>query len=275
MKALLIDIGNSRIKGRSIDTHATTSIDLSPVPLERIDQLANLWPAHIAAATEMAFVSNVASADAEASIVRWLHATEPAIRIERVVPEQATAGVVNGYRHPARLGADRWMALVGAHALYPDRSLLVCGFGTATTLDLLRKAGDDREATFVGGLILPGIDAMRVALLERTARLGVPAGAVVDFADNTEDAISSGVLMAQVGALSEAWRRARSRTSPRLECVLSGGASRSILEAFDQGDIVMHHVPDLVMRGLAVLAEKESASADRPNGGLARSRSDA
>ena len=274
MKALLIDIGNSRIKGRSIDTHATTSIDLSPVPLERIDQLANLWPAHIAAATEMAFVSNVASADAEASIVRWLHATVPAIRIERVVPEQATAGVVNGYRHPARLGPDRWMALVGAHALYPDRSLLVCGFGTATTLDLLRKDGDD-EATFVGGLILPGIDAMRVALLERTARLGVPAGAVVDFADNTEDAISSGVLVAQVGALREAWRRARSRTSPRLECVLSGGASRAVLEAFDQGDIVMHHVPDLVIRGLAVLAEKGSASADGPNIGLARSRSDA
>ena len=31
-----------------------------------------------------------------------------------VVPGAHDAGVVNGYEHPHRLGADRWVALVGA-----------------------------------------------------------------------------------------------------------------------------------------------------------------
>ena len=261
MKALLIDIGNSRIKGRLLDRRAMAAVDLEPMAIDRLDQLADRWRSSVDPAPAIALISSVASIDAEASLVRWLRATAPAIRIERVVPEQRTAGVTNGYRDPGRLGADRWMALVGAHALMPDRSMLVCGFGTATTLDLLRHDGDRSGATFIGGSILPGFEAMHVALRERTARLDVPRGAVVDFADNTEDAIAGGVMLAQVGALREAWQRAGERTTSRPDCVIAGGAGRLVVEALDRSGIAIHHVPDLVMRGLEVLADRWSAVA--------------
>jgi type III pantothenate kinase len=185
----------------------------------------------------------------------------PAIRVECIVPEPRTAGVTNGYRDPARLGADRWMALVGAHAMASDRSVLVCGFGTATTLDLLRHDGGS-DATFIGGSILPGFEAMRAALRAHTARLDVPRGAVVDFADNTEDAIAGGVMLAQVGALREAWARACELTAARIDCVIAGGAGPTVVEALGRTGIVLHHVPDLVMRGLQVVADCWSAAAD-------------
>ncbi|RZI80269.1 MAG: type III pantothenate kinase, partial [Rubrivivax sp.] len=36
------------------------------------------------------------------------------IRPRWVVSSEQAAGVVNGYEHPARLGADRWAAIIGA-----------------------------------------------------------------------------------------------------------------------------------------------------------------
>jgi type III pantothenate kinase len=265
MKALLIDIGNSRIKARLIDTRTDHVVDFEPVRLDRLDRLSEHWQMPHAAGVvgEVVFISNVAGNEVEASVARWLRERVPAIRIVRVNAEPATAGVTNGYRDATRLGADRWMALVGAHTLMPARSLLVCSFGTATTLDLLLHDHETGGATFVGGVILPGVEAMRAGLLARTAGLGVEPGSVVDFADSTEDAITSGVMLAQTGALHEAWRRARLRTTGPLECVVAGGTSPSIVAAFDRTDIPIHHAPDLVMRGLAVVAHRwEGASRD-------------
>jgi hypothetical protein len=59
--------------------------------------------------------------------------------------------VTNGYDHPGRLGADRWVALIGArqHVLSRGaaRPVLVVMVGTAVTIDAL-----DTEGRFLGGL---------------------------------------------------------------------------------------------------------------------------
>jgi len=56
-----------------------------------------------------------------------------------VVPSAAEAGIVNGYDHPARLGADRWVAVIGArHRLLregPPRPMVVVLVGTAVTVE--------------------------------------------------------------------------------------------------------------------------------------------
>ena len=267
MKALLVDIGNSRVKARVIDTVSTRSHDLEPVALDRLDRIADLWRLDDAAlqAVDTALISNVAG-EASTTIIRWLEETSPAVDVAFVVAKPVEASVINGYRDPSRLGSDRWMALIGAHAAFPDRSLLVCSFGTATTIDLLRRDAD-RGATFVGGLIVPGVDAMRAALVGRTVQLDVAAGSVVAFADDTGDAIASGVMAAQLGAVREAWRQARARTIGRLDLVVAGGASQVVVDALGDDTMETHHVPDLVLRGLAVVARGPApapVSSDRP-----------
>jgi type III pantothenate kinase len=270
--AALIDIGNSRIKWRLEDlSRPPVAItddgrtrrdeawrdDFDSVPLADRDALVERWAALAERPVASALISNVAATAAGDAVERALATTWPGIRVERVVATPVEGTLVNGYAEPARLGADRWMAAVGAHALLPARSLLVCGFGTATTIDLL-VADNALHARFIGGLILPGPDAMRHALLSGTARLSDRPGAIVAFADNTDDAIASGIAAAQVGALMLALRDARRRVADApVNLVIAGGASRSLLQTLESIDTHWYLVPDLVLQGLAVRARTQ------------------
>ncbi len=186
-------------------------------------------------------------------MTRTLRLRWPAIRIERVVPVRVGHGIVNGYVDPARLGPDRWLAMVGARDLFPDRSLLVCSFGTATTIDLLTRASSrSNGATFVGGMILPGPDAMGRALARETARLPSRRGAAVGFATDTEDAIGAGIAAAQTGAVERAYREAeRASGDADVRCVVTGGAAVAIAPLLG---VPYQAVPDLVLHGLSIVA---------------------
>ncbi|MEO7580019.1 MAG: type III pantothenate kinase, partial [Massilia sp.] len=138
--------------------------------------------------------------------------------------QETLGGLRNGYRDPAKLGADRFAAAIGARALAPDQALVVATCGTATTIDALSADG-----RFVGGMILPGLALMASSLAHNTAQL--PHVAASDalppvFADNTGDAIVSGCLSAQAGAIERAFRLHQAGL-----CILSGGAARFIAPA--------------------------------------------
>lgn len=137
----------------------------------------------------------------------------------------------NGYAQPLQLGADRWHALLGARALYPDTACVLMQAGTATTLDGISAAGD-----FVGGEILPGLTLMQASLAQSTARLPQAQGRARAFADNTLDAIASGVLDAQLGALQRYWRRFVTRHAPEgnAPLILTGGAAAVLAAAWAQ-----------------------------------------
>ena len=117
-----------------------------------------------------------------------------------VVSSDAEAGLINGYDHPARLGSDRWVAMIGARqrvlASGPPRPCIVVMVGTAVTVEAI-----DAEGRFLGGIILPGHGIMLRALESGTAGLHVPTGEVCDFPTNTSDALTSGGTFAIAGAV--------------------------------------------------------------------------
>jgi type III pantothenate kinase len=81
----------------------------------------------------------------------------------------------------------------------------VANCGTATTIDAVTADG-----VFLGGMILPGLGLMASSLARNTAQLPQIAqdGKLPDgFADNTDDAILSGILAAQSGAIEHACAR--------------------------------------------------------------------
>jgi type III pantothenate kinase len=158
----------------------------------------------------------------------------------------AAAGVSNGYDRPTQLGADRWAALLGAHALHRGPILVVLA-GTATTIDVLLANG-----RFAGGLILPGLTLMRQALARNTAGLPEARGTYGDCPTNTDDAIASGILHATLGAIE--------RMAQRAFGTLPGAAATDgvILLSGGAADILAPHlvrphrqVPNLVLDGLA------------------------
>lgn len=233
---LLLDVGNTRIKWGVFDegqwlaegvmaTHEAGRLAGVCAPIDDIDAIVG---------------ANVAGQE----LSRIIDAT----LLERGKPRwirsaKACCGVVNLYDNPAQLGVDRWAALIAARSLR-DTACLVVTAGTATTADFL-----DQNGVFQGGLILPGEALMRSALAERTAQLPLANGSFVATPRNTADAIASGCLNAQVGAVERMFELIADR--PSAICLLNGGGAASLERLLR---IPTLRVDNLVLKGLAVIA---------------------
>lgn len=209
-----IDAGNTRIKWGVHD--GACWIDQGALPTGEAGQLSALaagWPcaARIVAC-------NVAGEVVEARIVAALASRFVPVCWLRSSP--VACDVRNGYEQPERLGADRWAALIGARGRVAGACLVVCA-GTATTVDWLDATGH-----FRGGLILPGVDLMRASLARNTAQLPLAAGRYRAEPRNTMDAIVSGCLQAQIGAVERMF--AALADEPDATCLLTGGAAPQI-----------------------------------------------
>jgi type III pantothenate kinase len=217
---LLVDAGNTRVKWAiaALDAAPGEWIAQGAVAHADLDGLPAAWAAHAPALTR-AIVSNVAGAALGARLAALLP-----VAPSWFVSQPELAGLRNRYRDPARLGADRFAAALGARTLAPGRALVVATCGTATTVDAVSRDGD-----FLGGMILPGLGLMLASLARNTAQLPqvAPGSALPPaFADNTDDAILSGCLAAQAGAIERACA-----ALPAELCIVSGGAASQLAPA--------------------------------------------
>lgn len=172
--------------------------------------------------------------------------------LEWFISRAAACGVVNGYADPARLGADRWAALLGVRAQHAGAALVVMA-GTATTIDVL--AADGR---FRGGLILPGLDLMLAALTTHTAQLNAASGHYCPLPTNTADAMLGGAIDATLGAIE---RMACRLASADFVLFVSGGNAPRLLPHL-RGQIGLSDriqpVEHLVLDGLACWARSQA-----------------
>lgn len=242
---LVIDAGNTRVKwGVWTGTDWQARGALGHDELEHLAAVARCTgraPTVVACSVAGEAVNDAIRAAVEAAGGRlaWFRA------------QPSTAGVRNGYALPGQLGADRWAALVGAWAIEAADCLVVSA-GTATTVDLLRVVAG--QAAFVGGVILPGFDLMRTALARGTARLPQAAGVWAAWPDNTDDAIVSGCLQAQAGAIERLHRQA----GETCVVLLTGGNADRLAPLLG---VPFRVVDDLVLRGLVYAAQAGAVAA--------------
>ena len=247
---LAIDIGNTRLKWALFDqpTPGRQPLSHGAVFLETIDELAETDWAALAPPSQM--LGCVVAGEAvrrrvEEQMELW------DVTPRWVVSATAEAGVVNGYDHPSRLGADRWVALVGARARVMAEALasgaaprpgLVVMVGTAVTVDAI-----DADGHFLGGLILPGFGLMLRALEMGTAGLKVPTGETHDFPTNTSDALMSGGVFAIAGAVERQYKRLKARAGVEPMLLITGGAAVKLAPALD---LTFEIVDSLLFEGL-------------------------
>jgi len=244
---LLIDIGNTRIKWarfeRGLLQPQAAAVHAAWTAQTLVESILQAG-----AVADRVLVSNV-SGPRMAEVVRTATSRTWKIEPEFVTASAAAGGVRNAYSQPAQLGVDRWLAVIGAHALERG-AICVVSAGTALTID-----GVDADGRHLGGLIVPGPDLMISSLLRSTSDIAQRAqhGRAADslFADNTLGAIQQGAehaLGALVERAVEAMRRQLDQT-PKL--LLTGGASSRLEKAIGLDYRV---VTDLVLQGLAVIA---------------------
>jgi len=175
---------------------------------------------------------------------RWVHAST------------AEAGLTNGYDHPSRLGADRWVAMIGAwHRMLsqgPVRPLVLAMVGTAVTVEAI-----DMQGRFLGGFILPGHGIMLRALESGTAGLHVPTGEVREFPTNTSDALTSGGTYAIAGAIERMVKHLRHHCQAEPVCYMTGGAGWKMLPAMP---MPVELVESLIFDGLLEIAQHRQAA---------------
>ena len=222
MPFLAIDVGNTRLKWALYEAPRPGSVLIAHGAefLENIDKLAEgPWAALSPPSTMLGCI--VAGDAARRRVEEQMELWEVPPRW--VVASEAEAGLTNGYDFPTRLGADRWVAMIGAwHRMLvqgPARPIVVAMVGTAVTVEAIDAGG-----RFLGGLILPGHGIMLRALESGTAGLHVPTGDVRDFPTNTSDALTSGGTYAIAGAMDRMVQNLRSHCGSEPKCFMTGGA---------------------------------------------------
>lgn len=234
MKRLLIDAGNTNIKFALVDDEHWLTTDSMPT-----SQADSLNLSGYTGAQEV-WMSNVAGAAVERRIVK---ACAP-LPVRVIAADAMQCGVKNGYAAPARLGSDRWAALIAAWH-HVGGACHVVNSGTATTIDALSAKGE-----FLGGLILPGIELMRRSLGEAAANLQSGGGDYADFPRNTNDAMQSGAIQATCGAIRRQHELLGAANAPVL---LAGGAAPLLLRYLN---LPVQRMDNLVLQGLLLIASE-------------------
>src|SRR6266571_4182353 len=234
---LAVDCGNSRLKWGLHENGGWRKA--GTVPVSELARPEKIWRRLVPA--DKVVVANVAGRSVRKRL-------ETLFARRSMVPAWVKAkrhecGVTNGYGRADQLGPDRWAALIGAWSILRGPCLVVTA-GTATTVDVLR--GDGR---FVGGVILPGLALMKRSLAHHTAGLPLTRGRFSIQPRNTADAIETGCLLAQAGAIE----RMFAAMEPGAACLLAGGAAGRIARHLS---IPAQLVDNLVLEGLVRIAEE-------------------
>ncbi len=250
MNVLAIDVGNTRLKWALYDrAHPDAALLAQGAEfLENIETLSDGPWAGLPLPERM--IGCIVAGDA---VKRRVHEQMELwdFTPQWVVASAAEAGLTNGYDHPARLGSDRWVAMIGARqrmlAQGQKRPLVVVMVGTAVTVEAI-----DEQGRFLGGLILPGHGIMLRALESGTAGLHVPTGEVTPFPTNTSDALTSGGTYAIAGACERMVQHLRDRTGQEPMCVMTGGAGWKMAPSMS---VQFELVDNLIFDGLLSLSQ--------------------
>ena len=249
---LLVDIGNSRVKWATLDGGRLGAQQAaSYAGWTKDDWRRTLFEAPGIDDVLAASVSGAPSADLDTAAVLAIGR-----RVTFVATSQEAGGVHNAYRDPRLLGVDRWLAVIAGHAAARG-ACCIADVGTAATIDTVTGTGEH-----LGGLIIPGPELMVRALHGGTADLAghmAASGAAGDapLADNTRDAIERGCRLAVAAMIDRSVADVESRLGSPPLLLLTGGAAAAVLPLLRSPATL---VPDLVLRGLAVLARAQGSN---------------
>lgn len=249
MSTWLFDLGNTRLKyaprvaGGGLGEMET----LDPQAGEDFTRL----PDQVRG--EIAWISTVAAPPVRAALLAALEPRFPRIGFARTLPR--CDGMRIAYAEPSRLGVDRFLTLLAAHPLH--EAVLLCGIGTALTLDLLDAGGLHR-----GGRIAPSPTLMRESLHARVAQLPPSGGQYTEFAEDTIDALASGCEGAALALIERSRDEATRLLGVRPRLWLHGGGAPALSARISGAEAR----PRLVLEGLArwsALGDASMSAADR------------
>lgn len=164
------------------------------------------------------------------------------------ISSQIELGVELDFPDPTKIGADRLANASAVAGDYPGESVVVVDFGTAVTFDIV-----DKRPAYLGGVIAPGLDAMKHYLHQRTALLPeieikAPPSPI---GKSTEHAMQSGAFYGYRGLVKEILLQIEQETKTTSKVIATGGYASLMAKDFPEIELVS---PYLTMEGLLRIA---------------------
>lgn len=249
---LLIDVGNSVAKYTIIDSEAIVNSALVDIDI-RIGVLGkNESPLTLMSNITSVYLSYVREPE-------WLESFLAHISMQDVTLHIANAEkharinhsiLTNSYSEITTMGCDRWLAMMAAVGLYPDKSdFVIVDAGTAITCDVIFRH------VHQGGWIAPGFSSIKASLLKNTEKVFEHEHIVridqLNLGNNTADCVEYGCLAQINGIVNEAIKQL-STLSEDFLVIISGGDREKIFKGEKN---VAIYKDNLVLIGLIQLAK--------------------
>jgi type III pantothenate kinase len=170
------------------------------------------------------------------------------------VSHRIPLGVEVDFPDPSSVGADRLANAAAIAGEFPNEAVVVVDFGTAVTFDII-----DSRPAYIGGVIAPGLDAMRHYLHKRTALLPEIDLVRPDSAigKTTEHAMQSGAFHGYRGLVREILGQIGREMEGPAKVIATGGYAALIADGLPEIDVVDER---LTMKGLLKLANLNFSS---------------
>lgn len=231
-----MDIGNTRSKYVSVVEGQRSTISYC-----QNDQLTQSWLTEkFAKATEF-ILANVNNDNFSALIKSWSQDNDVKYQLLKTRHQQFE--LTCAYAQPSQLGIDRWLAMLGASLLFPNKACLVIDAGTATTIDAISD-----ENQHLGGWILPGIEMLYSSLVNNTQKISVSKidQASIALGKNTSECVNNGTWAITVGAIELQYKKMQKQYA-EVEIILTGGNRHEIASQLNDEH---HIIDDLIFIGM-------------------------
>lgn len=236
-KILAIDIGNTNITVGSFDGRKLVGKEKIPTAA---CALYKKIARHQADEIIISSVAPLALARLICELNRVSHRKVLVLGRDVMVP------IRNLYRNKKEVGQDRLVNAFGAHKIYGSPAVII-DFGTAITFDVI-----SRDGSYLGGLILPGIEMGLKSLHEKTALLPKvelrPAGNIIG--KDTVNSMRGGILFGYGAMCDGLVSKYRSLLGRGLKVIATGGNAKLIKRYAHSIQIVDE---DLTLKSLALI----------------------
>lgn len=236
---LVIDIGNSRVKGGLFDgKQLVEAFDWKQASLQ-------------GKPVQNALISSV-NAKAEEEVKKLLDQ----LKIPYRFLDNSSLKLVLEVDEPKELGADRIANAYGALSRFPINDCIVIDIGTAITADFVVK-----EGRYLGGMIYPGAVLCAKSLHDYTDKLPIVTVKKTDsaLAKTTETHLQTGIYFGQLGAIERmiAELRLAALSPSSVKVIVTGGALQASPElSEDLKDLVDEIDPHLTLKGLREILDE-------------------
>ena len=174
--------------------------------------------------------------------------------LEPLFVRAANAGIPVLYDDPMEVGADRIVNSVAALTKY-GAPCIVVDFGTATTFDVISRAGE-----YLGGIICPGIQISADALFQRAARLRNTEIRRPEklIGTNPAASIQSGLYYGNIALVDGLLERMIEELGPDTRVIATGGLAPLISRG---SRLIETSDPDITLEGLRIIFERNRPKA--------------